>query len=192
MIVTAHQPNWLPGLSVTEKVNAADVVIWLDDVAFTRGGYTNRQRMPDGSWLTVPVRHATLDGPIRSVEIDYDRPWTAKHQRTLKQHYGSAADPYIAELDRRPRRLITLNLRLLLHLVPGPRWYLETQFGFDGGISERLARMVAAIDGDVYLSGPSGRHYLDEAPFAARGIEVRYWEWPHANPCSLEALSVVA
>ena len=53
-------------------------------------------------------------------------------------------------------------------------------------ISERIASMVAALGGDVYVSGPSGRNYLDESPFHERGIAVDYWEHRGPNPCALE------
>ena len=56
-------------------------------------------------------------------------------------------------------------------------------------VSEGLAAMTAEVGGTVWLSGPSGRNYLDEAPFAARGIEVRYFEHVGPNPCALELLT---
>jgi hypothetical protein len=37
----------------------------------------------------------------------------------------------------------------------------------------------------VYLSGPSGRKYLSEEPFARRGIRVDYWAHEGPNPCAL-------
>jgi hypothetical protein len=57
-------------------------------------------------------------------------------------------------------------------------------------ISERLAMMTAELGGETYLSGPSGRGYLDERPFLERGLEVRYFEWGRRpNPCAAALLA---
>lgn len=196
MLVAAHQPNYLPGLSVVRKAREVDAIIWLDDVQFTRGGFTNRNRMPDGSWLTVPVRHETLGGPIRSVAVSYERPWVEKHIRTLRLHYGDAAAPFIEILERRLPRLVSLNLACLREIVgdgtgAGPQWFLQSGLGIAGEepVSVRLAAMVARVGGSAYLSGPSGRRYLDEGPFWRRGIRVRYYEHEGPNPCALGELA---
>jgi hypothetical protein len=55
-------------------------------------------------------------------------------------------------------------------------------------ISVRLAMMVAEIGGTTYLSGPSGRDYLDEAPFRERGLAVEYWSHEGPNPCAVGAI----
>jgi hypothetical protein len=55
-------------------------------------------------------------------------------------------------------------------------------------ISERLAMMVAEAGGDTYLSGPSGRGYLDEQPFTRLGIHVDYWPGG-TNDCVLTDLA---
>jgi hypothetical protein len=196
LIVTAHQPGFLPGLSVYEKVRQADAVIWLDDVQYEKGGWTNRNRMPDGSWLTVPLQRSSLGGPIRKVLIDYSRDWQRRHARTLRQHYGKHADPLIAQIECGFAHLASLNLCLLRVLLADAdtEWTLQTSISLMQAlpISTRLAAMVKFLGGDVYLSGPSGRKYLDEIPFIARGIEVRYFESPYAvNACSAGLLADV-
>jgi hypothetical protein len=49
--------------------------------------------------------------------------------------------------------------------------------------------MVAEIGGTVWLSGPSGRNYLDERAFVQRGIRVDYFDHDGANPSAIELLS---
>jgi hypothetical protein len=201
VIVTAHQPNFLPGLSVAEKVRAADAVVWLDEVQYTHGGWTNRNRMPDGSWLTVPVERATDMAPMNRVRISEHRRWRVRAAATLRQHFGPAADPYAAEVLRPYRLLVGLNLALLRLLLDGvPTWHFQSHL--DGGraqvavsedrqelrpISVRLAMMVAELGGTEYLSGASGHRYLDERPFEELGVAVRYWEHEGPNPCALAA-----
>lgn len=201
MIVTCHQANYLPGLSVVEKVATADAVIWLDEVQFSHGGWSNRNRMPDGSLLTVPVSRETNMAVFNRVRIA-DRPWRDEHARRLRAFYGDAAEPLIAEIARPYGLLIGLNLALLRVLLADTdtAWYFQSHLD-DGRmlteeevvsddqralapISDRIAGMVAEVGGTTYLSGPSGRSYLDERPFRERGLDVDYFDWRGRNHCS--------
>lgn len=189
-------------MSVVEKIKAADAVVLLDSCQYSHDGFSNRNVMPDGSWLTVPIEHATDMAPFNHVRISEHGNWRRKHARTLRQHYGSHADPLIREIERPYRLLIGLSLACLRHLTDPSKWFFQSHL--DGGravvavsedraelapISQRLAMMVAELGGDTYLSGPSGRKYLDERPFLDRGIRVEYFRWDGPNPCSVEILS---
>jgi hypothetical protein len=203
VIVTAHQPNWLPGVSVAEKVRASDAVVWLDEVQFTHGGWSNRNRMPDGSWLTVPIDRGTDMAPFNRVRISEHRDWRRRAAKTLHHHYGAASADVCAELARPYRLLIGLNLACLRVVLGGlgAAWHFQSHL--DGGhsvmavsddleelvpISERLALMTAEVGGTVYLSGASGRHYLDESPFRELGLTVEYFDWSGPNECSMSLL----
>lgn len=197
--ITAHQTNYLPGVSVTEKIRQSDAVIWLDEVQYTHGGWTNRNRMPDGSWLTVPVERSTNMAAMNRVRISEHGGWRRDHCKTIRQHYGQAEE-ICAEIQRPYRLLIGLNLALLRIILDNcdAAWHFQSHL--DGGhavvavsehrqelapISLRLAMMTEELGGDTYLSGPSGRNYLDETPFTERGIAVEYFEWSGDNVCSL-------
>lgn len=206
MIVTAHQPNFLPGASVISKIQVSDAVIWLDEVQYSKNGWTNRNRV-DGSWLTVPIVRATDGLPINRVQISDDYRWRYKAVARLDQRYeGHWLGSICEEIMRPYRLLVALNLALLrvvFEEMHGPPWVFQSHL--DGGhavmavsdeavelapISERLAMMVEEVGGDVYLSGPSGKHYLDETPFHERGLEVVYWSHDGPNPCALDLLSL--
>ena len=199
-VVSAHQSNFLPGLSVIQKVEAADAVIWLDEVQFSHGGFSNRNRMPDGSWLTIPIDRSTDMAEFNRVRISDHRDWRRDHCKTLRQHYGHTADAICEEIQRPYRLLIGLNLACLQILLSDSDTQWSFQSHLDGGravtaisddrvelapISARLALMVAELGGDVYLSGPSGRNYLNEQPFHDLGIQVDYWQHTGDNPCAV-------
>jgi hypothetical protein len=204
MIVTAHQPNYLPGLSVVEKVKMSEAVIWLDEVQYSHGGWSNRNRMPDDSWLTVPVDRMTDMAPFNRVRISEHDNWRKKHERALFQYYGDHALDVVREIRKPYRLLIGLNLACLSVILEGDSTPWHFQSHLDGGhavqavsedqaellpISERLAMMVEEVGGDTYLSGPSGRNYLDEEPFIRRGISVWYFHWGGKNSCSMELVA---
>jgi hypothetical protein len=208
MIVTGHQVNLLPGVSVIEKIRAADAVIWMDTMQYERHGFVNRNRLSDGAWMTIPVNEHDTFAPINRVRIA-DPTFRARKKiaQKLRCELGAAAEPYALELLRPYPLLVGLNAALLRWLLADLGIDVEQHYQshIDLGHAlpvvsesdseldparERLAMMVAAIGGTVWLSGPSGSRYLNEEPFHTRGIEVRYFEWPEGtpNPSAIEAL----
>lgn len=211
MRVTFHQPNFLPGRSVIEKVLSSDAVVWMDTVQFTKGGWTNRQKLPDGRWLTVPVAHGSSFAPINQVRIGEPRGgWRHHVADEIAQNWLTETGVKAAqEVTRGYPLLVGLNAALL-------RILLVDGLGYDGEqhwqshldaahavvatsdektqlapISERIASMVHLLGGTTYVSGSSGRNYLDERPFHALGIQVEYWHHDGPNPCALDLFSPV-
>lgn len=204
MRLTLHQPNFCPGASVISKVLACDAVVWMDTVQWTKGGYTNRNRLPDGSWVTVPVAHGSSFAPINRVRVGAPRgDWRDAVCRQLRGAWpGETTERVCREVMRGYPLLVGLNAAILRVLLDALGYGGEQhwQSHLDEGhavqavseqrstlapISERIAQMVAALGGTVYVSGPSGRNYLDEQPFAERGVRVEYWRHEGPNPCAL-------
>jgi hypothetical protein len=203
-VVTAHQPNFLPGASVVTKLQAADAVILLDEVQWSKNGWSNRNRLPDGRWVTVPVAHSSSFAPINRVRIGEPKSdWRERVCHDLRTAWpGDVTEQVCREIQRPYRLLVGLNVALLRIALDAV--FCETLWAFqshlDGGhavvaqsddadelapISERLAMMVEELGGTTYLSGPSGSNYLDEEPFVRRGIDVAYWSYDGANQCVL-------
>ena len=61
MIVSIHQPNYLPWLGYFDKIIKSDIFVIFDDVQYPRGkkgffGNRNQIKTNNGKmWLTVPV-----------------------------------------------------------------------------------------------------------------------------------------
>lgn len=207
-VVTGHQPNLLYPVSVVSKVRAADLFIVCDSFQMVRHGWVNRQKLADGTPLTIPFNNRDRYAPIQWVRIADDT-FRARRKvaKTLAMHFGDrVADPFAAELTRPFRRLAALNIALnrvlfdLLDVTTPHVRQCDLESGRGSGplvtinlddmpsISEQLAEMTAEVGGTVWLSGPSGRNYLDEWPFVDRGIRVEYFDHPGPNPCALELL----
>jgi hypothetical protein len=195
VIVTGHQLNTLPGVSVLRKVEAADAVIWMDLMQYRRHSWVNRNRFADGTSFTIPVAEHDTFSPINEVRIaDPTGRLREKAARTLEHKLGQDAEPFAAQI-RRPYRLLAgLNAALLRCLLAALAIEREQHYqshlgaGRYDDTSEGLAEMVAEIGGTTWLSGPSGRAYLDETPFHARGIRVAYHEHEGPNPSAVELL----
>jgi hypothetical protein len=192
MIVAIHQPNFAPWLGFFDKMRAADLFVLLDTVPYTKGGYQNRTRIKStegAAWLTIPViTKASLGQLTRLVAIDNTRRWAHAHRQTLESCYRpcpgySELLPQLERVYAQPPELLvdftaaTIGLiRSALAIDTGMIWASELDLT-PGAASEYLAEIVSTLGGSVYLSGVSGRRYLDETPFHDRGLEVRYQEF---------------
>jgi hypothetical protein len=188
VIVSVHQPNFAPWLGFFDKMLHSDVMVLLDTVQFVKRGYQNRARVkgPDGPrWLTVPVlskgRYHQL---TRDVEIDESRDWRATHPRTLHGLLGRAryrdellelVEPVYAG---RCGKLVDFNVRLIRAVIArlgiDTRLVMASDLDAPGSSSLLMLNLTRAVGGDVYLSGPTGRDYLEPETFPAAGVELRY------------------
>lgn len=196
MIVTAHQPTYLPGVSVMSKVAQADAVVWLDAVRFTTPGYVNRNQLPDGTWLTVPVDRVDHRSTIAEVTIA-GTDWKATHIEAVRDRYPDAGYerlvPFAETIGERlvGSRLVDLNLDLVGWMLRGfglsPKQCRQTDYPAAGGsLSSKLVRMVKEVGGTSYLSGPTSR--LDPDVFAAAGIGLSFFDFAGDNPSAIDPL----
>lgn len=193
MIVTIHQPECLPWMGLIEKIADADFYVCLDTVDFEKNYFQNRQyiRTVTGKQLlTIPVESHNHK-PINQVKISEDKTWRRKILGTIEQHYKHTEyfEKYYPSLSC----LITSDwnniaemnyaiLRFLLHSfeVKTPT-ILASELDIDHSLknSELLAAICRRVQADVYLSGPSGRDYLDLKYFDRLGIHVTYHKFTH-------------
>jgi len=185
MIVSVHQPHYLPWLGYFDKIDAADVFWVLDNVQFEKNGWQNRNKIKtaDGwMWMTVPVS-VPFGGTIADTVIADNTKWRRKHLQALVTNYARA--PYFQEYrhlfetvySRGWDRLSELNIAMLRHFVDCIGLGTDILIASDiGGLpddpSERLARLVLEAGGDTYLAGAGSRSYLKEEPFRNAGIRI--------------------
>lgn len=194
-VVTIHQPEFLPWLGFFDKLRQCDVFVLLDHVQYEKHYFQNRNRIrsrtPQAwSWLTVPVRLKGRFGqPIQEVEIHDTTDWRRKHLTAIEMSYRKARafDAYWAsftEIYRRPwQRLAELNIALIEWLAGSfglRRTVLRSsELGVDGSRSQLLLAICQRAGATEYLSGISGRDYLDTALFEEAGIRVTFQEFHH-------------
>jgi WbqC-like protein len=188
--VAVHQPNYAPWCGYFAKMFAADAFVFLDDAQLPQGrSFVSRVKIAKGQdaeqWLTVPVRKGAK--PIREVEFA-DEPWAERHRRTLQHAY--AKTPHFAEAlelvdplyDAPGTSLAEFNMRLIAavakYLGYEGEFHRSSDRPADLAADERIAQLVSALGGDVYVSGAGGQNYQSEAVYAERGIglEVRVYE----------------
>jgi WbqC-like protein family len=192
VIVSAHQPNFAPWLGFFDKAWHSDVLVLLDTVQFIKRGYQNRARIKAAGgpqWLTVPViTKGRYDQPTRDVEIDETARWRAVHLRTMQSALARAphrdalfelVEPIYARDD--VHRLVDLNVALIRAVAQRlglpARLVLASELQVDGSSTRLMLNVTRAVGGQVYLSGPTGRKYLEPELFAEAGVSLRYHEF---------------
>ncbi len=183
-IVAVHQPNFAPWLGYFHKMRAADVFVLLDDADFSKSSYTNRVKVQEDRWLSVPVR-AGMSTPINEVRTA-DPDLADRHWGILRASYGKVPliDDFVAV-----ERGALASSDLLVDLNLAVLGFLRANLGIDtplvrssdlsanGRSTERLVSIVSEVSGDIYLSGLGGRNYQDESLFRGAGISVEYSQY---------------
>lgn len=191
--VTIHQPEFLPWLGFIDKIRQCDIFVLLDSVQFEKNYFQNRNKLrtPWGTtWLTIPVfTKGRFGQTIREVRVRNEDSWRRKHCQSLGQHYGSAPffDKYFPAIqalyDQSWDLLAEFNISVI-HCVADAfglsrRFVRSSELGVVGEKSELLANICKAMGANVYLSGISGKDYLEEFHFDSAGISVRYQDFRH-------------
>ena len=187
MIIAIHQPNYLPWAGYFHKMSLSDRFVLLDNVPFSKNSYQNRCKLKTRAgeaWLTVPVRTAECFAQsTNSVELDGFE-WTRKHWATIEQHYKRAA--YFGFVESALRCVFEREWELLadmcIDLIERVRAALQiavplvrsSSLAVEGHRSELLAAICKELQATEYLSGPSGRNYLDLDVFRRAGIKVSF------------------
>jgi hypothetical protein len=194
MIVSIHQPAYLPWLGYFHRIAVSDLHIVLDSVQFEKNSFTNRNKVRTANgwcWLTVPVRTSGLFGAlaIDRVEIETRADWQRKHWQTLRQNYGRA--PYFAAHAPFFEELYACRWTRLADLCQAMTVYLLKAFGIatplryssqmesGGAKDELILNLCREAGATTYLSGALGRNYLREQLFREAGIEVVYQDYAH-------------
>lgn len=194
MIVTGHQPNYLPYPGFFEKIARADLYVVVENVQFVKRGpfgWIHRNRIKSGrewDWLTIPVlTKGKFTQTIRETRINNAEPWARKHWRTLEWNYKKAphfaryADPLRAVYEKKWDWLWELNtefIRVLLDLLEiRTPVKISGDLGVEGHATDLVLDLCRKTGATTYLSGKHGRDYLETGKFDAAGIGLRFQEY---------------
>ena len=193
MIISVHQPQYLPWLGYFHKMYQSDAFVFLDNVQYKKREYQNRNRIRTKSgdiWLTVPVMKEAEPYPkISSVRVDNSQAWQKKHRRAMALSYSRAPyfkkySAYFEEIYKKEwRTLVDLNMQITKYMAQSlgidRPMYLESQLSITTKNTARIIDICRALKADTYLSGIGGKEYLDEKQFDLNGIKLLYQDFTH-------------
>jgi hypothetical protein len=188
MILSAHQPAYLPWLGYFDKIARADVFVYLDTVQFEKNSFINRNKIktPNGaSWLTIPVKtKGHMRGSLRTTQIDDSQPWRVRHLKSIRANYGKARrfdecfakmETLLAIRESNLAEFCLYQLRFWLdELGINTRVVRSSELTISSSKSQLALDLCHQLGAQRYLSGMLGLDYLVEADFVKAGIELEY------------------
>lgn len=196
MIVSIHQPNYMPWLGFFDKIASSDIFVIFDDVQFPRGknhfGHRNLIKTNAGSkWLTVPLVNKNEFKNFNQVEINYNG-WNSEHLRLIEVFYKKSPffNLYFNDLkyilENNYTSLAGMNIVLIKYFMKclgltttimlSSEICPENLFG-----SDKIFYILNELKATTYVtgSGPGSLRYIDENAFKNKNIELIWQHYEH-------------
>ena len=113
-----HQPDFLPWIGFFDKIQKVDQFIILDDVQFSRRGWTHRDKIKINNnfkWLTIPVKKKNkYHQLIRDVQIEDIYSTKKNHINLIKEAYKESNN--FEEIFPSLQRIYNKNYNYLIDL----------------------------------------------------------------------------
>ena len=171
MIVTIHQPHFLPWPGYFNKIINSDLFIYYDIVQFSKNNFQNRVTIKNSDmkklWITVPVKKDKLKKRIHDVIISNPKN-IIKLGKTITQAYGkskyfSTIWPYFEiTFSKKYKYLSDLNYDFLVILLKLMNIKTKVLKSSEMGIksidpTKKLVEICENTGASYYLSGSSGK-----------------------------------
>jgi len=207
MKIALHQPDFLPYSGFFNKMINCDTFVIYDDAQFVKGKVHNRNRIEVNHqtlYLTVPLAkfsfpkkicdvQPSLNGKMRSVF------WKDYHLNLIKQGYQKC--PYFQEIYDRIKKIYhqphSCLAELNVSLIEAIRSYLNIstplllsqkisqQYRIKSKSTKKIVDICEALNADTYLSGPSGKKYMDINQFNSHNIKLEFQNFTPKNNLSI-------
>jgi len=180
MKVTIHQPEHFPYEGFFQKMDSADVFVVLDNVNFRKNYFQNRNKFLNTQgkeeWFGFPVPKKSTRLLIKDVKpiCDNDLPWKDKLFRKLEINLGDDIRHFY-----KYESLLEINMAGIVWLMD--KLKIKTQIVYaseldvEGNKTDLLANICHKLGAKTYISGPSGKDYLNIDKFSEKNIDVEFF-----------------
>ncbi|WCM88433.1 WbqC family protein [Acidovorax sp. NCPPB 3576] len=190
--VAILQSNYIPWKGYFDIIASVDELVIYDDMQYTRRDWRNRNKIktPQGvQWLTVPVMvKGRYHQKIRDTQID-GADWAPMHWKALEQNYKRA--PFFEEIAAwlqplyakaaHSSNISELNCSLIEaccdYLGIATSITKSWDYVLQDDKVERLVDLCKQCHGDIYVSGPAAKDYINESIFSASGVQVSWFDY---------------
>ncbi|MBS3055454.1 MAG: WbqC family protein [Candidatus Aenigmarchaeota archaeon] len=196
VIVSIHQPNYLPYLGFFDKIKQSDVFVLLDNVQFLRADtkhgfyHRNRIRTPQGwMWLTLPIKRE-FKVNIHQAKLADDK-WKEKHWKAIKFNYENSPfwskySPFLQDYYQKEHKILSQAT------IPVIKWMAEqlgikckiliaSEMDLDESLhaTDRLIEIIKKLGGTTYIAGKLGKDYMEVDKFPQNGIKLVFQDYKH-------------
>jgi len=189
MIVSIHQPHFLPWMGYFNKVINSDVFVWLNSVQYRKNYFQNRTRIKSIAgnpiWLTLPV-HNHLGDLIADITIA-DKGWKSRVKSIIHLNYAKTpfysiyCDEIYSTMEQNESELLSeVNFNLFLKVLTLLDIHTRIVRVEELKIScadptGRLVEICRKLNAASYIAGKGGSDYMDQSLFEREGIGI-FWQ----------------
>lgn len=173
MKIAIHQPNFCPVKGYFDKIAAVDLFVIMVHCQWEKGKYQNRF-FADGRWHTMSVNHG-LEPIIWKRYVNPEKDWDVIVSRYPKL---GALSPFVSSY------LADTNNGIIKSALDSLGIHIRIEFDYPTKLTgtDRLVDICKHYNATEYLSGQSGRKYLDLKKFDEAGIKVSFQDNPDLTP----------
>lgn len=192
LIITAHQPNYIPWLGFFHRMDFVDKFVILDNVQFTKDAFIQRNKIKTANgelMLTVPVK-VKIDTLIKDVLIDNSQSWQKRHWLSIKYNYNKS--PYWSYLSNELEeiynenwiKLFDLNMKIIVliktKLNINTEIIIASELKQDfGQKTDLLIALCKHLKADIFFSGAGSKAYIEQEKFDQNNINLVFQNYNH-------------
>jgi hypothetical protein len=171
MNLTIHQPNFMPWYPFFQKMEQADIFIVLQHCQYEKNGYQNRFNI-NNKWCTMSTRRGKQP-IIDKAYVNPIRDWQKiKTNLPQYQHVLELFDSCISESLSATNIAIIQKIRDLLNINTRIVFDFQTELR----ATDRLVNLCNFYNAETYISGLSGKNYLELEKFKEKNINIIFQE----------------
>jgi len=208
MIITIHQPEFMPYLGFFHKMEIADKMVLLDNVQFKKNNFQNRNRLninQNANWLTMPTLNHQLATNINEIKINYSiTNIIKKHLNTISFNYCKSDfyEDLFPEIEKvynnKYEFLSDFNTDIILLLKK--KLGIETEIiksselnlsGKAKGGTFVTLEISEVLNAKTYISGSGGKNYMDINEFSNKNINVYFQHYNHPKYLQYKTLEFI-
>lgn len=171
MRIAIHQPNFCPVKGYFDKIKEVDLFIFMVQCQWEKGKYQNRFHV-GSQWNTMSVNRG-LEPIMNKRYVNNGEDWA---RITTRYQQLAIFDTCVSD----SLALTNMNIIILAMEMLNIRTQIMLDFKTDLTGTERLVQICREFQATEYLSGKSGRNYLDLVKFG--DIKVSFQDNPDLTP----------
>jgi len=201
MIISGHQPVYLPWLGLFHKLSLCDCFVYMDTVQYLENDWNNRNkiRSPHGPmWLSIPINRklSTSQNLNDIVVFGFEKPtdknfWQTVHWKSIEHNYKKATyfNDYAEDLCKLYKDIIweklvdvcwaqfkLFNKWLDLEDIKVIRMSEHT---FEGKKDSLVLDHCLKLKADSVVFGKQGKNYVNYEIFKKHSINVFFQDYQH-------------
>lgn len=171
MIISIHQPNFIPWIPYFKKIEQSDIFVILGHCQYEKNNFQNRFYF-ENQWQTLSV----LGGVDLIKNKIYNNP--IRDWKKMKKRLNNVSSKLELFDDLISNSLYDTNVGIIKKIcfLLDIKTEIVLDYPTDKSGTERLVDICERYKCDTYLSGPSGEKYLNIEKFHEKLINVEYFD----------------